>query len=142
MARRSRVLVVEDDETLRETIADLMVDDGHEVRAAIDGVDALAQTEGWQPDLVILDVMLPRMDAFEFRERQLAGGAHPAKVLLVSAAPDLPAAAKRLRADAWLPKPFSVDAMIETVNDLLGRRDTPPNGGTQTANGTMGPSII
>jgi two-component system response regulator MprA len=138
MAQRSRVLVVEDEETLRDTIADLMQDDGHEVRVAADGVDALAQTDGWQPDLVILDVMLPRMDAFEFRKRQLAAG-HVAKILLVSAAPDLSAAAERLDADAWLPKPFSVDAMIEAVNDLLGRGGPPPNG-TQTMNGAIGPS--
>ena len=141
MARRSRVLVVEDDETLRETIGDLIADDGHEVRVAVDGVDALAQSDGWLPDLVILDVMLPRMDAFEFRERQLAAGGPPAKVLLVSAAPELAAAAERLRADAWLPKPFSVDAMIAAVNELLGRGGVPP-GGTQPMNGAMGPSAI
>jgi CheY-like chemotaxis protein len=141
MARRSRVLVVEDDETLRETIGDLIADDGHEVRVAVDGVDALAQSEGWLPDLVILDVMLPRMDAFEFRERQLAAGGHPAKVLLVSAAPELAAAAERLRADAWLPKPFSVDAMIAAVNELLGSGGVPP-GGTERMNGAMGPSAI
>lgn len=141
MPRRSRVLVVEDDETLRETIADLMVDDGHEVRNAVDGVDALTKSEGWQPDLVILDVMLPRMDAFEFRERQLAADQRPPKVLLVSAAPDLPAAAARLRADAWLPKPFSVDAMIAAVDELLGRGSAPP-GGAPASNSEMGPSII
>ncbi|HET8777314.1 MAG TPA: response regulator [Candidatus Limnocylindria bacterium] len=140
MAQRSRVLIVEDEETLRETIADLIRDDGHEVRVAADGIDALAQTDGWQPDLVILDVMLPRMDAFEFRKRQLAAG-HVAKILLVSAAPDLSSAAERLDADAWLPKPFSVDAMIDTVNDLLGRGGTPSNG-PQTMNGAMGPSTI
>ena len=133
MARRSRVLIVEDDDILRETIADLIGDDGHEVRVAVDGVEGLAVCDGWQPDLVILDVMLPRMDAFEFRAQQLAAG-HHAKVLLVSAAPEL-------SADAWLAKPFSVDAMIEAVNQLLGRGGTPPNG-TQTINGAMGPSAI
>lgn len=141
MARRSRVLVVEDEEILRETIADLISDDGHEVRVAGDGLDALAQTEDWQPDLVILDVMLPRMDAFEFRERQLASGDPPTRILLVSAAPDLSDAAERLKADAWLPKPFSVDAMIQSVNDLLGRGDPPPDG-TQTINGAIGPSAV
>ena len=140
MARRSRVLIVEDDDILRETIADLIGDDGHEVRVAVDGVEGLAVCDGWQPDLVILDVMLPRMDAFEFRAQQLAAG-HHAKVLLVSAAPELSAAATRLTADAWLAKPFSVDAMIEAVNQLLGRGGTPPNG-TQTINGAMGPSAI
>ena len=140
MARRSRVLVVEDEESLRETIADLMTDDGHDVRTAVDGVDALAQADGWQPDLVILDVMLPRMDAFEFRQRHLASGGERAKVLLVSAAPALPEAAERLRADAWLSKPFSVAAMIEAVNDLLDRGGPPT--GPHTINGTMGPSTV
>jgi two-component system response regulator MprA len=141
MSRRSRVLVVEDDETLRETIGDLISDDGHEVRVAIDGIDALAQSDGWEPDLVILDVMLPRMDAFEFREQQLAAGGHHAKVLLVSAAPDLAAAAARLDADAWLPKPFSVDAMMAAVNELLGRGGLPRNG-AHNPNGSLGPSFI
>jgi DNA-binding response OmpR family regulator len=141
MNRRSRVLVVEDDETLRETIGDLIADDGHAVRVAVDGVDALAQSDGWQPDLVILDVMLPRMDAFEFRARQLAAGGHPAKVLLVSAAPDLAGAAERLSADAWLPKPFSVDALVEAVNQLL-ERGGPPADRTPTADGALGESAI
>ena len=140
MANRSRVLIVEDDDILRETIADLIRDDGHEVRVAADGIEGLAASDGWEPHLVILDVMLPRMDAFEFRARQLAAGDR-AKVLLVSAAPELSAAATRLKADAWLPKPFSVDAMIETVNELLGRGGPPPNG-TRTINGAMGPSTI
>lgn len=140
MAKRSRVLIVEDDDILRETIADLIRDDGHEVRVAGDGIDGLAVNDGWHPDLVILDVMLPRMDAFEFRAQQLAGE-HQAKVLLVSAAPELAAAATRLKADAWLPKPFSVDAMIETVNELLARGGVPPNG-TRSIKGAMGPSTI
>jgi DNA-binding response OmpR family regulator len=141
MSRRSRVLVVEDDETLRETIGDVIADDGHEVRVAVDGIDALAKSEGWDPDLVILDVMLPRMDAFQFREHQLAAGGGHAKVLLVSAAPDLAAAAARLDADAWLPKPFSIDAMIAAVNELLGRGGPPPNG-AHNPNGALGPSLI
>ena len=141
MNRRSRVLVVEDDETLRETIGDLVADDGHEVRVAVDGIDALAQSDGWQPDLVILDVMLPRMDAFEFRARQLAAGGHPAKVLLVSAAADLAAAAERLSADAWLPKPFSVDALIDAVDELLGRQGRPPDR-RPTTDGALGEGPI
>lgn len=138
MSRRRRVLVVEDEETLRETIADLVRDDGHEVRTAADGVEALAQADGWAPDLVILDVMLPRMDAFEFRRRQLAAGGQGSRVLLVSAAPNLPGAAQRLRADAWLAKPFSVDALLDAVNDLLNGGGAPPNP-TQTRNGSPGP---
>jgi DNA-binding response OmpR family regulator len=62
-------------------------------------------------------------------------------VLLVSAAPDLAAAAARLDADAWLPKPFSVDAMMAAVNELLGRGGLPPNG-AHNPNGSLGPSFI
>ena len=132
MNRRKRVLVVEDDETLRETIGDVMVDDGHEVRLAADGHEALEQLAGWNADVVILDLMMPRMDAYAFRDRHLQTPAgRSAKVLIVSAATDIAAAADRLGAAAWLAKPFTLDDMVDTVNGLL-HGDPPfrPNGGT------------
>jgi DNA-binding response OmpR family regulator len=140
MARRRRVLVVEDDEILRETIAELVSDEGHDVRVAEDGVEALVETEHWKPDLVILDVMLPRMDAFEYRERQIATaeGGGP-MVLLVSAATDLLNAATKLNADAWLAKPFTVDALMSTLKALLDKGGSSSSGG-QLTNEAIDPS--
>jgi len=135
MERRRRVLVVEDDETLRETIADVMTDDGHDVRLAADGHEALERLAGWDADVVILDLMMPRMDAYEFRERHLQTAAGRAtRVLIVSAATDIEAAAERLGAAAWLAKPFTLDEMVDTVNGLLyGEPPLHPEGGAALA---------
>lgn len=121
MGRQSRrVLVVEDDQMLRETIGEVMVDIGHEVRLAGNGREALVQLEGWPADLIILDLMMPLMDAYEFHDRQREHAAgRPAKVLVLSAAHDVAEAAERLGATAWMAKPFNLGSMLETVDRLL-----------------------
>ena len=127
MTRASRVLVVEDDQTLRETLGEVMSDDGHEVRLAMDGREALELLSGWEADLIILDLMMPRMDAYRFREVQRRNAIAPdARVLILSAIPDLDTAGRQLEADAWVAKPFLLDPMLDVINDLLGRRPEPP----------------
>ena len=123
MARQHRVLVVEDDETLRETLGEVMADEGHEVRLAANGVEGLERLEGWEADLVILDLMMPLMDAYEFRTHQRGAGASTdAPVLLLSAARDIEAAARQLEAKAWLAKPFVLTEMLDAVDRLLLER--------------------
>ena len=118
-ARSGRVLVVEDDEILRDTLVEIMADEGHEVRGAANGQAALDQLAVWEPDVIVLDLMLPLVDAYEFRRRQRGDGlADGAKVLILSAARDLEAAADHIGADAWLAKPFRLLEVIEAVERL------------------------
>jgi CheY-like chemotaxis protein len=118
--RDARILLVEDDPTLRETLAEVLGDEGHDVRAAAHGDEALDHLDGWVPDLILLDVMMPTMDAFEFRRRQRQLGIAPgAPTLVISATPDIEAAAARLEADAWIAKPFLLDEVVDTVDRLL-----------------------
>ena len=122
MTRPRRILVVEDDDTLRETIGEVMADDGHEIRLARNGQEALEHLPGWEAEVVILDLMMPRMDAYEFRAVQLRDGIAPdARILILSAAPDVASAAEKLQADAWVAKPFVLSRLIEVVDDLLDR---------------------
>ena len=126
MKRPRRILVVEDDDTLRETIGEVMADDGHEIRLARNGHEALEHLAGWEAELVILDLMMPRMDAHEFRTVQLREGIAPdARILVLSAAPDVASAAEKLQADAWVPKPFVLSGLIEVVDELLDRPRRP-----------------
>ena len=119
--REARILLVEDDLTLRETLAEVLVDEGHEVRAAAHGDEALDHLDGWEPDLILLDVMMPTMDAYEFRLRQRQLGIAPgAQTLVISATRDIEAAATRLEANAWIAKPFLLDEVVDTVDRLLG----------------------
>lgn len=117
---RTRILVVEDEPTLRETLAEVLIDEGHEVRAAAHGDEALDHLDGWVPDLILLDLMMPTMDAHEFRERQRQLGIAPrAQTLVISAALGIEVAAERLGADAWIAKPFLLDEVVEAVDRLL-----------------------
>jgi CheY-like chemotaxis protein len=121
--RSTRVLVLEDDEILRDTLVEVLGDEGHEVLSAANGHVALEMLAAWEPDLIVLDLMMPFMDAHEFRRRQRADGlAAEARVLIVSAARDLAAAADRLGADAWLAKPFRLLEVIEAVDRLVHDR--------------------
>jgi CheY-like chemotaxis protein len=131
MTGAGRILVVEDDEALRETLTEVMSDEGHETRAAAHGADALETLSGWAPDVIILDVMMPTMDAYEFRQRQRATpGLADARVLVLSAARDLGDVAGRLAADAWLAKPFALAEVIGEVDRLLDRgASAGPSGG-------------
>lgn len=118
--RPARVLVVEDDELLRETIGEVIADVGHEVRLAANGHEALAQIADWPVELIVLDLMMPLMDAYEFRARQRREALAPdPKVLVLSASPDVEEAAGKLEATAWLSKPFNLGVMLEVVDRLL-----------------------
>ena len=118
----ARILVVEDDETLRETLTEVLADEGHEVRGAAHGYEALERLDEWSADVIVLDLMMPRMDAFEFREHQRhRPDAATTKVMVLSAARELASAADRLGADAWLGKPFDLADVIDSVARLLPR---------------------
>ena len=116
-----RILVVDDDEALRETLAEVLDSEGYEVAAVGDGAAALERLDGHPTDLVILDVMLPRMDAYAFRMAQLrddADGGDP-PVIVLSAVPDVAEAATRLEAAAWIAKPFRLDDLLRRVRETL-----------------------
>lgn len=117
--RPARVLLVEDDVSLRDTLVEVLADEGHEVRSAPNGAIALLQLRGWDADVIVLDIMTPVMDAFEFRRRQIIENvAADARILILSAGRELQRAADRIGADAWLPKPFRLLDVIETVERL------------------------
>jgi CheY-like chemotaxis protein len=122
-----RVLVVEDDDALRETLAEALADEGHDVRVARDGAAALDRLREWSPHVILLDLMMPRMDGYAFRAAQRAlPEASAAKVVIVSAARDAEHAASQLAADAWLAKPFGLDEVLHSVAGLM-------DGGTDRA---------
>lgn len=122
MTRTGRILVVEDDELLREALAEVLADDGHDVRTATNGVDALGELEVWEPEVIVLDLMMPIMDGFAFREEQRRRDLRSdVPVLVLSAVRDLDAAADRVDAAACLPKPFRLEEVLASVSTLLDR---------------------
>jgi two-component system response regulator MprA len=120
--RGSRILVIDDDPTLRETLDEVLSDEGYDVRTAAHGLDALDSLDGWPADLIILDIWMPVMDAYDFREQQrMRGVALDSAVLLVSAATNIEDAADAISPTDTLTKPFSLDTMLERVAALVER---------------------
>ena len=79
-----RVVVVDDNADGADTLADLLRSLGHEVRVAYDGVNGIAITRDFHPDLVLLDIGLPGMDGYEVARRLRATGNGAARAVLVA----------------------------------------------------------
>ena len=117
--RARRVLVVDDDEQLRYVLCETIAEGGYEVEAASNGREALTVIARWEPDLIVLDLMMPVMDGYSFRQEQRRLGlADGVPVIVLSASREMPAAAERVGADAAVPKPFDLNQLLDTVERL------------------------
>ena len=114
------MLVVDDDQIIRSVLAEALDDEGYEVQTAINGRDALERLDGWIPDLIVLDLMMPEIDGWGFRERQrkLDGPAAAIPVLVLSAARELDSHAELMGATAHIPKPFDLGALLDQIERI------------------------
>jgi len=124
--RDPRVLVVEDDEEIAQVLQRSLRLDGYEVRLAADGEAALDAAAAYRPDLVILDLGLPRLDGMEVARRLRAADDVP--ILMLTARDALEARVEGLDAgaDDYLIKPFERQELLARLRALLRRR--PPRG--------------
>jgi DNA-binding response OmpR family regulator len=119
-----RVLVVDDDEVIRRLIAVNLQLEGFEVETASDGQDCLDRVAEIDPDVITLDVMMPRLDGWEtaVQLRRSPELAHIKVVLITARAQeDDKARGARVGADAYLTKPFDPNEMIRIVRELVAR---------------------
>jgi CheY-like chemotaxis protein len=110
---RKRVLVVDDDASIRELLSAAFEDDGYEVMPARNGEDALSVCERWRPDVIVLDLMMPVMDGWTFAKRLHERDDIP--IVVLSAANDLERHAKALGATDVVGKPFDLDQLLPKV---------------------------
>ncbi|MDX6274674.1 MAG: hypothetical protein QOJ92_1884 [Frankiales bacterium] len=120
-SRPARVLVVDDDDVIRQLITVNLELEGFEVHTATDGEDCLAKVKEVAPDVVTLDVMMPRLDGWDTAaalraDPETAG----LKLVLLSARAQEADKAKGegIGVDAYLTKPFDPDELVETVRRL------------------------
>lgn len=114
------ILVVEDDTDIREAIAFLLTDEGYDVACASDGFEALSYLhEGHVPTLILLDIMMPGMDGYAFREAQNQEPALAAiPVVLLSASGNLSQRARSLGVAAALEKPVRMEQLVKTIEQV------------------------
>jgi DNA-binding response OmpR family regulator len=116
-----RVLVVDDEATIRELITDALREAGVAVDAAANGAEALRTMERNRPDAIVLDLMMPQLDAQGFVELMRLNTAFDGiPILVVTAAYAAADAAERLGAHACLTKPFELDELVALVTQLIG----------------------
>jgi len=131
----ARVLVVEDDADIADVLRRSLRQEGHEVRTAADGVEALTAAEDFVPDLVVLDLGLPRLDGVEVCRRLRASGDVP--ILILTARTETGDRVEGLDsgADDYLVKPFELQELMARARALLRRR--PPRGSASLAVGDL-----
>jgi CheY-like chemotaxis protein len=119
------ILVVDDDPAIRDVVADILEISDYAVQTASNGVEALDKVRQNQPVAVLLDLMMPVMNGWEFLRacRREPPCAH-VPIVVMSAARDASKDADALGAQAFLPKPFEV----ETVLSVLGQVAPPSLG--------------
>ena len=119
-----RILVVEDDLYIRESVRELLESEGHTVFSAENGAHALAELEAMRqpPDLILLDLMMPVKDGFQFRTEQRADArfAH-IPVVVMSPSKDDEAASLALGANCHVLKPQEPAAWRQLIGDILDR---------------------
>ncbi len=120
---RIAVLVVDDEESVRTFLAELLGNAGYQVRCAASGAQALEMLEGGSFDAVLLDVVMPEMSGLEvLRNYRGAGGAAPVIVLSALAGADDAVRAMKMGASDYLAKPFSNDELEDVLARALGTR--------------------
>jgi len=122
-----RILVVEDEPRMARTLRDALTEEGHNVTLASDGLEAVATATNWPFDVIILDVMLPRLDGFAVA-RRLRSQRNQTPILMLTArdsAKDL-IHGLDIGGDDYLTKPFSLDILFARIR-ALGRRGPIPH---------------
>ena len=128
MTNAAQVLVVEDDVDVATMLAELLAMEGYRVLEARDGREALEQLRaGARPDVILLDLMMPEMNGWQFRQAQLADArfAH-VPVVVLSADTATQEKALALGVHFGLRKPVDFDRLLEVVSALSTQQSPPP----------------
>jgi two-component system response regulator MprA len=118
-----RILVVDDDRAVRDSLRRSLEFNGYEVALANDGVEALARINGLAPDALIVDVMMPRLDGIETTKALRAAG-NDLPILVLTARDSVGDRVDGLDAgaDDYLAKPFALEELLARVRAMLRRR--------------------
>ncbi|MGK2880263.1 MAG: response regulator transcription factor [Mycobacterium sp.] len=124
-----RILVVDDDRAVRESLRRSLAFNGYSVALAQDGLEALDAIASERPDALVLDVMMPRLDGLEVcRQLRSAGDDLPILVLTARDSVSERVAGLDAGADDYLPKPFALEELLARMRALLRRTTVDASG--------------
>jgi CheY-like chemotaxis protein len=115
-----RVLVVDDDEDMQDLLRQALETESYEVTVAQDGLDALEMVEQASPDLILLDLMMPRMDGATFAKELHNRGLIPSTpIIVVSADVNAKQKIENMGADSYITKPFDLHCLLDEVAHFM-----------------------
>lgn len=113
---QARILVVDDDTSIRSFVEMALDGEGYAVSTANNGAQALVVTGEVQPDLILLDMRMPIMDGWTFARRYRDQAGPHAPIVVITAATDAGERAAEIQADGYLGKPFDLDELLGLVS--------------------------
>ena len=119
-----KILVVDDEPTIVRLMEFILARQGHEMIVAVNGEEALQKIKTYQPDLVLLDIMMPRIDGYEVAQRVRADpqtAALPIIMLSAKAQDEDIRRGVEVGVDAYVTKPFTPDHLVQVVSEHLSR---------------------
>lgn len=116
-----RILLVDDDNEIVESMRTVLETRGYEILVAKDGNQGLVMAESEEPDLVVLDMMMPKRSGFLVLEKLRRSRPDPMRVIMITANEGSrhKAYAEMLGVDDYIRKPFAMDRLLESVDRLL-----------------------
>jgi DNA-binding response OmpR family regulator len=120
------ILVVDDQSSVRQLLQEYLNEQGYRIVTASDGQSALYTARHMQPDLVLLDIMMPRMDGYEFLRQYRAERQTPVIILTARQEETDAVLGLDLGADDYIVKPFRMRELVSRIRAVLRRAEEPP----------------
>ncbi len=127
------ILIVDDDDDLRSTVAEVLELSGHHARVARNGEEGLLALEGGLPELILLDIEMPVLDgpAMAYRAAVTNAGRERIPIVVTSGYADIENVADRIGTPYYLPKPCSIELLTKLIEQALAEKRPPHPAGIE-----------